>query len=292
MTFISFSSTSLYACEYMATGSGFWNSRLGSFNLLRKRLQADGILPESTAPYSTATVCSKPFSAKEFFEDVPWFNIPPERRAVITIEPLYPRGGLLGGSQQNAPKVSKLAALAAARKKKENLPPTSSDTKAVNRSVALLDRLNLKSDTDEQKPNNTDGPSREEQKDAESASEKRSFAGSVRKYPAKRRKSETPPPQRVEDIQAPEKAPDTIPEEPAPVLTTPSQFANIMLGRPSQTNDVTAPTPILLAYHISLIEASGKISSSNPFAGPSPDDIVSNAQSASKGLKKPPAAKQ
>lgn len=55
-------------------------------------------------------------SYSRFFDDMPWLNIPNHRRAVF-IEPERPRGGLLGGGE-GAPKMSKLQALAAARKKK------------------------------------------------------------------------------------------------------------------------------------------------------------------------------
>ncbi|KAI6284469.1 hypothetical protein MCOR21_008561 [Pyricularia oryzae] len=51
-----------------------------------------------------------------WFDDMPWLNIPDHRRAEF-IAPELPRGGLLGGSGA-APKMSKLQALAAARKKK------------------------------------------------------------------------------------------------------------------------------------------------------------------------------
>lgn len=52
----------------------------------------------------------------EFFHDMPWLDIPNERRTTF-IEPPRPRGGLLGGSASSG-KMSKLQALAAARKKK------------------------------------------------------------------------------------------------------------------------------------------------------------------------------
>ncbi|GAW13989.1 hypothetical protein ANO14919_033810 [Xylariales sp. No.14919] len=51
-----------------------------------------------------------------FFYDMPWLNIPDGRRTVF-IEPYRPIGGLLGGSSSSG-KMSKLQALAAARKKK------------------------------------------------------------------------------------------------------------------------------------------------------------------------------
>ncbi|KAF4464612.1 elongation factor 1-alpha [Fusarium albosuccineum] len=50
-----------------------------------------------------------------YFDDMPWLNVPQHRQAIF-VEPERPRGGLLGGGE-SAPKMSKLQALAAARKK-------------------------------------------------------------------------------------------------------------------------------------------------------------------------------
>ncbi len=61
----------------------------------------------------------QPSSAKDFFRDSPWLNIPLHRRAEIQIEPLFPRLGLLGGSSAGEGKMSKIAALAAKRRQKE-----------------------------------------------------------------------------------------------------------------------------------------------------------------------------
>ncbi|KAI0459124.1 hypothetical protein F5B21DRAFT_457304 [Xylaria acuta] len=55
-------------------------------------------------------------SLVELFHDMPWLDIPNERRTLF-IEPPRPCGGLLGGSAPSG-KMSKLQALAAARKKK------------------------------------------------------------------------------------------------------------------------------------------------------------------------------
>jgi elongation factor 1 alpha-like protein len=63
---------------------------------------------------------------KDFFSDTPWLQVPEERKAEIHVEPQHPDlgTGLLGGASDSAgPKVSKLAALAAARRKKENESP-------------------------------------------------------------------------------------------------------------------------------------------------------------------------
>lgn len=69
------------------------------------------------------------------FSDMPWLNIPEHRRTVF-VEPLRPRGGLLGGGE-GAPKTSKLQALAAARKKKngetKDQDKTSQTTKAIHK---------------------------------------------------------------------------------------------------------------------------------------------------------------
>lgn len=59
---------------------------------------------------------SRTLPTADFFADMPWQNIPENRRTVF-IQPPRPRGGLLGGSS-TGPKTSKLAALAAARKRK------------------------------------------------------------------------------------------------------------------------------------------------------------------------------
>jgi elongation factor 1 alpha-like protein len=68
---------------------------------------------------ANSPICSTPFSAADFFKDSPWLQIPEHRRAEITIQPLYPRVGLLGGASKGS-KMSKLAALAAKRKQQAN----------------------------------------------------------------------------------------------------------------------------------------------------------------------------
>ncbi|TLD25272.1 hypothetical protein PspLS_06110 [Pyricularia sp. CBS 133598] len=70
--------------------------------------------------YGTVSTTTKPSTFRPpvsfWFDDMPWLNVPEHRRAEF-IAPELPRGGLLGGSGA-APKMSKLQALAAARKKK------------------------------------------------------------------------------------------------------------------------------------------------------------------------------
>lgn len=73
-------------------------------------------LPQPTG-VSQADLSSRepPTHTAAFFADMPWLNIP-EHRKTVFVSPPRIRGGLLGGS--STPKMSKLQALAAARKRK------------------------------------------------------------------------------------------------------------------------------------------------------------------------------
>lgn len=77
-------------------------------------------------------ICTQPFSTKEFFKDSPWLNVPKHRQGEIVIAPLYPRLGLPGGSSTDN-KMSKLAALAARRRQKENLKSSPATPAAQNK---------------------------------------------------------------------------------------------------------------------------------------------------------------
>ena len=221
-----------------------------------------------------ALSCSNPVSARQFFIDCPWLNIPGDRKAEIFIEPLYPRGGLLGGASQGPPKMSKLAALAAARKK-ENERSLKDPAKTNSNSVALLDRLSTNSKL---------GGSGTPNKDTEGTQGPRVAlsSASARKYPTKKR-SPSPkkfkPPRKI----TPPSQESSIQEDEqiAPVFAAPSLFALTMLG----LSPHTSATPILrTAYNAFHSISDTDIVDSNPFAGASPDDVVANAQSNSKGL--------
>lgn len=219
-----------------------------------------------------------------FFADAPWLNIPLERQGEILVEPLYPRGGLLGGSSnQGGSKVSKLAALAAARKKKENEKPNSTEFHEPNSSVALLDRLRVKT----QEKETTGVPEPTIFKSEDFLPPQGAANTASRKYVSKRRESS----QAVmpsKEIQAATSPSITIPKEPAhnpavqPMPTAaPSTFAKVILG-PTQS-----PEPSLeesfqhLTISVSqFINGGTKL---EPFVGPSPDDVVIKAQNSSKG---------
>jgi elongation factor 1 alpha-like protein len=203
-------------------------------------------------------------SASDFFKDTPWLNVPIHRRGDIFIEPLCPRGGLLGGS-------SKLAALAAARKRKQEEAKAAStpqnsgaaDNAETDRAVALLDRLKVK-----------DNP-----KDASAANSRPSEPSYTQKpgqmrHPPRRKKSPSPPlVQKEEDSMA-----DPIQEPVAAVpdiRAPPSTFAATMFGALNPGIPVRSSEGSL--FSIPLYRAK-QPADNDPFAGPSPDDIVTNAQ--------------
>ncbi|KAL8715965.1 MAG: hypothetical protein Q9220_000632 [cf. Caloplaca sp. 1 TL-2023] len=227
--------------------------------------------------------CLTPLSAAEFFMDCPWLRIPLHRRGDILIEPLHPRGGLLGGSPaQTGPKMSKLAALAAARRKKENAKSEIADEEESKASVASLRQPGNKSHADDTSASwGTEGSQHD------SAATQASSTSQARRYP--RKKQEVSP----SSLQ-PNHNPKALPTSPSdagnvspritidPIPTaSPSTFATTICGS-SQ-----APLPMLEGalqnLTLSTLQDSRTKTSSNPFTGPSPDDVVTQAQGSSKG---------
>ncbi|KUI69644.1 HBS1-like protein [Cytospora mali] len=115
-------------------------------------LSVDLPLPTGASEADLWRVCAtKPRprqSCASFFADMPWMNIPEDRRTVFIRPQRTLGGGLLGGSSA-PPKMSKLQALAAARKRKaeEKKSETSQEetaskdptqTEAVERGVARM----------------------------------------------------------------------------------------------------------------------------------------------------------
>lgn len=227
----------------------------------------------------------EPISITSFFADAPWLSIPLERQGEILIEPLYPRGGLLGGSSnQGGPKVSKLAALAAARKKKENEKQGGIESQQSNSSVVLLERLKDKDPSI--KPTEGIGLSPSQEHAASTPIKEPSTLRS-RKYPIRRRRSshdETS----ATDIKKAPASPTGATEDHAEMsnvqplpMAAPSTFARTMIGpqQGPQTSFVETPQMLTLPVPSSF----GSSTKKDPFAGPSPDDIVTKAQTSSKG---------
>ena len=223
--------------------------------------------------------CSARFSAADFFSDAPWLNIPEDRRGEILIEPLYPRGGLLGGSSRpdGAPK-SKLAALAAARKKKENQRPEYGQN--ATSSVTLLDKLGSK--PRQVQLDSTPGLS---EFGILSATTEQNVKEQPRKYPRRKSKGLESP----QDDQPAKEAfiksssltsPDTEKKPEITPTADPSVFARTIFGASitSQQHDIqTSDRYVLGPETIAEFD----------FAGPSPDDVVTKAQNTKKPSQKP-----
>jgi elongation factor 1 alpha-like protein len=202
-----------------------------------------------------------PQPSANFFWDTPWRNVPPHRLGEITVEPIYTRGGLLGGSS----KPSKLAALAAARKKKQDDAKNSTTSTAqgndakseADTAVSLLDRLNVRSNTP------TGAPLIRKESDKARPS----------RYVRKRSPSPTPEPPNEEV--APLLEPVTPGIEFPNLRATPSIFASVLCGTGIQTSvrqDRDSSSFPLPYAHVP------GYAGTNPFAKPSPDDVVLSAQ--------------
>ena len=196
-------------------------------------------------------MCSKSFSFADFFKDMPWLNTPVDRHTVF-VEPLYPRGGLLGGSSDGAPKMSKLQALAAARKKKAQ--EQKSESLGVEKPMS---ELSINGDGKVSSP-------------VEPTPKQPS-----RGFPLRKRKDSNPhekqpkAPSPKKDVQTAD--PDT-PMDIAPIdQAEPSAFASIMFS----SSITSAPSASLFT----LPYTAAAITSTDPFAEPSPDDVVIAAQS-------------
>ncbi|KAF5609584.1 elongation factor 1-alpha [Fusarium pseudoanthophilum] len=195
------------------------------------------------------------------FDDMPWMNVPEERRTVF-IEPERPRGGLLGGGE-GPPKMSKLQALAAARKKKTE------EKKELERAGKGLERLSIN----------------------ESQKENQPVLSQARQAPEPTLQVKLPPQEESTEVAAiTENQKDTnsepkgrLMDEDLPVMmprAAPSAFARTLFGSaPSK-----APRPDEI---FAMPYTSSPIYVAEAFAEPSPDDVVLAAQA--KAGKKPVA---
>ena len=230
-----------------------------------------------------------PFSTTEFFHDCPWLNVPAHRKADILIQPRYPRLGLLGGAPESGGKVSKLAALAAARKKKESeKPATSSEPVSTQQSedserqaqkpsgapLSLRERLAASKLS---KPSETSGGLRRLGKPAASSS------SPAKQQPAPEQ-SNSPVPAEPEPAKQEEPKVELEPEPAVPsIRAPPSSFASVILG--STAGPTVAEPSHVKSTNVDILEIYGQ-QHAEPFdfTAPSPDDVVMNAQNTAKGL--------
>ena len=228
--------------------------------------------------------CSARYTAIDFFNDSPWLSIPEARRGEILIEPIHPRGGLLGGASKSdgAPK-SKLAALAAARKKKEI--HGAENRQNATSSVALLDKLDHKGR--QARPNSVQNLASSESPSAitEQTVNERTRKDARRKSKGVDASSTHQPLKKASEesnsLTSPiiEKKPEIIP------TAGPSVFARTIFGAPaaSQHEDVSSSDCYMIGP---------STYAEFDFAGPSPDDVVIKAQNTKgpvpKLVKQPP----
>ena len=187
------------------------------------------------------------------------------------VESPYPPLRLLGGSGKLP---SKLAALAAARKRKDaeqkaGNAGTTQDDPSANKS--LLDRLSTKLS----QPTHMQ-PSRP-------ALEENVPPSTQRAFPIRKRKSPSPPPGLAERRPIPSEPAlqlSPTPSLPVPdIRAAPSIFAQAMCGRAVPPLN-TSPQTTHFRENIvpSLFGTNPTLADTNPFAGPSPDDVVIQAQ--------------
>ncbi|KAH8704966.1 putative translation elongation factor EF-1 subunit [Talaromyces proteolyticus] len=274
----------------------YYNDVDKSVNYIRSKKLKDIKKRETTASTKSTTGavypvdtfiprCSSHFSAADFFRDAPWLNIPHDRKADIIVEPLYPRLGLLGGAAEG--KMSKLAALAAARKKK--------DSEKLN-----TIQQSINTEECEKKPTQRSLSERLSSRVSEktggglSALNKGSRLGGRLSKPgtpsvAQERGKVPVAEQPLNEEKLVSEINKRELEENVNIRAPPSTFAVAIVG---DENYLSTPEPrhlpgssfdVMQVYGQSLTEAFD-------FAGPSPDDVVINAQGASKGLKSTQAA--
>ena len=195
--------------------------------------------------------CSKPFAFVDFFKDMPWLNIPMERQTMF-VEPLCPGRGLVGGSSDGAPKMSKLQALAMARKKKaqEQKIGSSGIGKPISE-LSITGAAKLETSTDTSAKSSSRGFPLRKKKDT-NQHEKHSRSPS--------------PKSDFQDFD-----PDIQMEISALGQAEPSAFANTMF---SSSRPLLPPANLFTLPYTAVATTA-----TDAFAGPSPDDVVIAAQS-------------
>lgn len=209
-------------------------------------------------------------SAASFFIDMPWNNIPTHRRTVF-IAPPRPRGGLLGGSS-GGPKMSKLQALAAARKKR-----TQETRKAEETGLSFLTQKAQSLETTIGRPQ-TNTPEARNPSDATNKAtivkESPQGAGNESQISESQR-GIVDPAQPLSGNWAYSKAPHgTVDNEPEVQKGNPSEFAQTLLPFAS-----AKPLAYRRLYPLPWMIHTTMEALREVFEKPSPDDVVLAAQS-------------
>lgn len=212
-------------------------------------------------------VVEKPRISPTFFDDMPWLEMPKDREAAF-IEPPRPVGGLLGGSS-SAPKMSKLQALAALRKKKAE------EKKDQERVTPPEDEVSKLSLSDGRNKENTSLSSNlrggNMQRDSAVASNALVQEGEIPEGAVGNSvRGHVGSPAIIES----ETSGHTKPED-EPVVShshAPSAFARTLFGSALEADQTQRPHVFAMPY------TSSSSFLANAFSEPSPDDIVLAAQ--------------
>lgn len=197
-----------------------------------------------------------PFSARDFFRDSPWLNVPVERKADILVEPLYRGLGLLGGNPGASGK-SKLAALAATRKKKLAESASTGD----NGKLSLGQRLATNKKDNERPRQQSPRPiDTSKDKPVQAAMPQKLDTSSVNKA--------------MESLGIKDQV------KPEEHRAKPSTFAITITGDSPQYSQ-----PKRMSHSIDVTSLFGQnLTSFFNFSEPSPDDVILSARNTSKGL--------
>lgn len=199
-----------------------------------------------------------------------WFQTPRERHTSF-IQPAALPGGLLGGASESQPKMSKLQALAAARKKKAQEQKNNAAVEEVNKPLA---RLVISVPASQ-----ADGTAEGYRSDRTAPAQNTATSGTWREYSTLKRKSSSP----HRKTSQPSDTPPAVyiePDQetpPAPFVeqAAPSAFASTMFDNDS----VHVPRKPASALFTLPYSRNTSVQSTDAFAGPSPDDVVIAAQS-------------
>ncbi|KAG5928356.1 hypothetical protein E4U42_000802 [Claviceps africana] len=222
------------------------------------------------------------------FSDMPWLNTPLDRQASL-IPPVGPRGGLLGGGE-GAPRMSKLQALAAARKKKNDEKKEQPKTLQVE---AGIKRLSISDVVQKDDVKTSTYPSKKLRSNDESV-----LARPARKNSSSQKPSSSLSADKEHNKNGASHELNSITSNDTPngdgagssdssnwvINSTPSTFAKVLLGSAPDNRKANRPEFYAMPYAWSSSFAS------NAFSEPSPDDIVLAAQ-AKVGKKATPALK-
>ncbi|KAI1106555.1 hypothetical protein F4804DRAFT_300379 [Jackrogersella minutella] len=214
---------------------------------------------------------SQHVSFADFFSDMPWLDIPKDRETVF-INPPRERGGLLGGASTTS-KMSKLQALAAARRKKAD--SQRSEEKQLHQAAQELNSLSTTSAQPELVKENIPPPHLAPR---ETVSYTRVDATNhSRQHESGRTKIGGDQLQGQLDTTADRPTNSPSPTSPSSITTpletaAPSPFAQALLGSIS-----TSTTPTSRNFPFPYMNLTPSVA--DAFSAPSPDDVVLTAQS-------------